>query len=235
MNRLYTVLRSALVLAIFCVVFIPSTALAASANETYTGIQDNNSKQISVPETAMLKASARGEELNSKQDVQDKDIWSSILNVFAGLAVFTTGIVAGTVFAYANSVMPGLRNSDDRTFVLSIRHLTSSVANPAFLIMSNGALIAQIGFVVVAVYLQLFDMVILGSIALTLYIATLLITFLGNLPLNKAIISAELPKSESKWHELRVRFESRWTLLNHLRTLTCILSVSALIVALLIN
>ncbi|PEX41418.1 hypothetical protein COJ42_16905 [Bacillus cereus] len=34
------------------------------------------------------------------------------------------------------------------------------------------------------------------------------------------------------WDELRVRFESRWTLLNHSRTLTCILSVSALLVAL---
>lgn len=235
MKPLYTAWRLALVVGFFCVVFIPSTALAASVNEIYTEIHDNNSKQISVPKTTMLKASTMSEELNSKQDVQDKDIWSSILNVFAGIAVFTTGIVAGTVFAYANSVMPGLRNSDDRTFVLSIRHLTSSVANPAFLIMSNGALIAQIGFLAVAVSLQQFDKIILGSIALIFYVATLLITFLGNLPLNKAIISAELPKSESKWHELRVRFESRWTSLNHMRTLSCILSVSVLIVAVLIN
>ncbi|WP_255551362.1 DUF1772 domain-containing protein [Sporosarcina sp. E16_8] len=119
--------------------------------------------------------------------------------------------------------MPGLRNSDDRTFVLSIRHLTSSVANPIFLLISNGALIAQIGFVVLAGSLQQFDKVVLGSIASIFYVATLLITFLGNLPLNKAIISAELPESGSQWNELRVRFESRWTLLNHLRTLTCIL------------
>lgn len=156
-------------------------------------------------------------------------------NIFAGLAILTTGIVAGTVFAYANSVMPGLRKSDDRTFVLSVRHLTSSVANPIFLIISNGALIAQIGFAVVAVYLQRFDTVVLGSIALISYVATLLVTFLGNLPLNKAIISAELPTSDSGWHKLRTQFESRWTSLNLLRTLTCILSVSMLLVALLIN
>ncbi|MFA2642280.1 DUF1772 domain-containing protein [Bacillus cereus] len=100
--------------------------------------------------------------------------------------------------------------------------------------MSNGALIAQIGFVVLAVYLQQFDTVVLGVIAVIGYVATLLITFTGNLPMNKAIISAKLPVRDSGWAELRVRFESRWTLLNHLRTLTCILSVSALLVALLI-
>ncbi|WP_369824983.1 anthrone oxygenase family protein [Sporosarcina sp. P13] len=113
--------------------------------------------------------------------------------------------------------------------------MTSSVANPIFLFISNGALIAQIGFVLLAVSLQQFDQVVLGSIALIFYAATLLITFSGNLPLNKAIISAELPASDSEWNEHRVRFEARWTLLNHLRTLTCILSVSVLVVALLIN
>ncbi|MGE0993270.1 anthrone oxygenase family protein [Bacillus sp. GMa5/2] len=71
--------------------------------------------------------------------------------------------------------------------------------------------------------------------ALISYVATLLITFTGNLPMNRVIISAELPVRDSGWAELRVRFESRWTLLNHLRTLTCMLSVSALLVALLIH
>lgn len=231
MNELYKIFRAVLALVIICVLLIPSIAFAASENVTY----DNYSKKISVPETTMLKANALSEGLDSKQDTQEKDTWLSIFNALAFLAVLTTSIVAGIVFAYSNSVMPGLRNSDDRTFVLSVRHLTSSVANPIFLIISNGALIAQIGFVVLAFYLQQFDKVVLGSIALIGYVATLLITFKGNLPLNRAIISAELPAIDSGWQELRVRFESRWLLFNHLRTLTCILSVSALLVALLIN
>ncbi len=158
-----------------------------------------------------------------------------LFNVFVGLSILTTGVVAGTVFAYGNSVMPGLKSSDDRTFVLSIRHLTSSVANPMFLFFSNGALVAQIGFVVLAIILQQSDKVVLGSIALVFYVATLLITFLGNLPLNKAIINADLPTSDSKWNSFRVKFESRWTFWNHARTITCFLSVSLLIVAMLIN
>ncbi|MCH4569926.1 DUF1772 domain-containing protein [Bacillus sp. ES1-5] len=131
-------------------------------------------------------------------------------NFLAFLAILTTSIVAGTVFAYSNSVMPGLRNSDDRTFVLSVRHFTSAVANPIFLFMSNGALIAQIGFVVLAVYLQQFDTVVLGVIAVIGYVATLLITFTGNLPMNKAIISAKLPVRDSGWAELNLESD-----LNH--------------------
>ena len=202
MNGLSKEIRAVLALVIFCVLLIPSIALAASENVTNIEIDDNFSKKISVTETAMLKTIALSEGLDSKQDVQEKDTWLSFFNVLAFLAVLTTSIVAGIVFAYSNSVMPGLRKSDDRTFVLSVRHLTSSVANPIFLITSNGALIAQIGFVVLAVYLQQFDKVILGSIALIGYIATLLITFLGNLPLNRAIISAKLPARESGWNEL---------------------------------
>ncbi|MHA6261352.1 anthrone oxygenase family protein [Sporosarcina sp. CAU 1771] len=234
MNGFYTVLRAAFILVILSVLLIPSPALATSENVPYASVDASFSKQISVPEKTTRIANAFSEGVNSKEDLENKGVWSSFFKVLIGLAVLTTSIVAGTVFAYANSVMPGLRKSDDRTFVLSIRHLTSSVANPIFLIISNGALLTQIGFFVLAVFLQQFEKFVIGSIALIFYVATLLITFLGNLPLNKEIISAELPESDSGWHELRVRFESRWTLLNHLRTLTCILSASALVVALLI-
>ncbi|HLQ83864.1 MAG TPA: anthrone oxygenase family protein [Pseudogracilibacillus sp.] len=158
-----------------------------------------------------------------------------LFTIFLGLSILSTGVVAGTVFAYGNSVMPGLKHADDRTFVLSIRHLTSSVANPMFLMFSNGALVTQIGFVILAIILQKSNAVILGSVALVFYVATLLITFLGNLPLNKAIINADIPTNDSKWNELRVQFESRWTFWNHARTITCIISVSLIILALLIN
>lgn len=158
-------------------------------------------------------------------------------DILAFIAILTTSLVAGTVFAYGNSVLPGLRQADHKTFVLSIRHLTSSVSNWIFLSISQGALIGQIGFIAVAVYLKEYDKVIIGSIAVVFYVATLLTTFLGNLPLNNAIISAELPKTDGDagWQQLREKFEFPWIRLNHLRTVTCIISASALLVALLIN
>jgi len=235
MNNLYTVFRAAFVVLFLSVLLIPSVTLATSKNVTHTEIDDNPSIQTIASESTTLSENTLDEGLNSAQDIQVQDNPSLFFKVIAGLAVLTTGLVAGIVLAYSNSVMPGLRKSDDRTFVLSIKHMTSSVANPIFLVISNGALLAQIAFVVLAVVSQQFSQIILGSVALVFYVATLLITFLGNLPLNKAIISAELPESDSGWNKLRVQFESRWTSLNHLRTLTCILSVSALLVALLIK
>lgn len=230
MNGLFTGFRA--VLVIFCLSLLPSTAFA-SDNVPHPEMNDLPLQQFNFSQPVALKSTELSEGLMAEQNEPIEDNKSLLFTVLAGLAVLTTGMMAGIVFAYANSVMPGLRKAEDRTFVLAIRHLTSSVANPLFLIISNGALLAQIGFIVVAVLMQQSSQIVLGSIALIFYIATLLITFLGNLPLNKAIISAELPASDAKWNELRVRFESSWTLLNNLRTITCILSVSTLIVALL--
>ncbi|TRZ39219.1 DUF1772 domain-containing protein (plasmid) [Niallia circulans] len=157
-----------------------------------------------------------------------------LFNVSAFLAVVTTGIVTGTVFAYGNSVMPGLKQTDDRTFVLAVRKLNSSVDNIVFLLISNFALIAQI-ILVIVVYVNQLAGTIFYVLALIGYISTLLITFLGNLPLNKAIISAELPTDELGWIKLRSSFESRWTSLNNLRTLTCLLSVTGLLIAIFIG
>ncbi|WP_233191050.1 DUF1772 domain-containing protein [Sporosarcina sp. P20a] len=229
MNGLFTGFRA--VLVIFCVLLLPSIAFA-SDHVPHSEMYDHQLQQYSFSQPTALKSTELSEGLMAEQIEPIEDTKSLLFTVLACLAVLTTGMMAGIVFAYANSVMPGLRKADDRTFVLASRHLTSSVANPLFLIISNSALIVQIGFIVVAVLAQQFDQVVLGSIALIFYIATLLITFLGNLPLNKAIISAELPASDAKWNKLRVRFESSWTRLNNLRTITCILSVSTLIIAL---
>ncbi|PQP81057.1 DUF1772 domain-containing protein [Paenibacillus sp. PCH8] len=147
------------------------------------------------------------------------------IQISALLSILTTSIIAGTVFAYANSVMPGLRKGEDQTFVLAVRQLNSSVNNPIFLLVSNGALVAQIVFISLTIYTQDTHQIIWCSLALGAYIATLLITFMGNLPLNKEIIDAEIPQEDKGWEPLRTKFESRWTKLNLLRTITCILSV----------
>lgn len=156
-----------------------------------------------------------------------------LFNITMFLSIITTGIVTGTVFAYANSVMPGLKKADDRTFVLTNRLLNASVDNPIFLAVSNIALIAQIGSLLFAISLQQSNLIFLFGFALLGYVATLLITILGNLPLNRKIITANIPKNDNGWKELREQFEHRWRHFNLLRTLTCLASVSILIIALL--
>ncbi|MDM2518036.1 hypothetical protein PP538_09015 [Mycobacteroides abscessus] len=100
----------------------------------------------------------------------------TIMAVAMAVAIVTTGLVAGTVFAYSNSVMPGLRKIDDRSMVLAIRALVSSVANPVFLCVSALALVSQLVSVVLAFTAgtSLALPVVLG---LVLYLLTLALTY----------------------------------------------------------
>lgn len=148
------------------------------------------------------------------------------------IAIISTSVVAGTVFAYLNSVMPGLRNADDRTFVLANRYLNVAVDNPTFLIISNLALVAQIGLVVFSALILNTMLTVILSFSLLAYIVTLLITFMGNLPLNKTIIKASLKQSDSGWKQLRDGFENQWKFFNLLRNLSCFISLILIIIAL---
>ena len=61
------------------------------------------------------------------------DTWRTALLLAATL---TTGLVAGTFALYAHTVMPGLRRTDDRTFVgalvLAVAAAAATLGEPAF-------------------------------------------------------------------------------------------------------
>lgn len=153
-------------------------------------------------------------------------------SITISLSLLTTSVVAGTVFAYSNSVMPGLRKADDRTFVLANRFLNAAVDNPIFLIISNLALVAQIGLVIFSALMLNTPFTVIFSFALLAYIVTLLITFIGNLPLNRTIINASLKQSDDDWKKLRNGFENRWKFFNLLRNLSCFTSLILIIITL---
>ena len=58
------------------------------------------------------------------------DTWRTALLLAATL---TTGLVAGTFALYAHTVMPGLRRTDDRTFVSAFQALDRAIINPWFM------------------------------------------------------------------------------------------------------
>src|SRR6266566_3074939 len=53
-------------------------------------------------------------------------------------ATLTMGLVAGAFALYANSIMPGLRKTDDRTFVTAFQQLDRAIINPWFMITAFG-------------------------------------------------------------------------------------------------
>jgi uncharacterized membrane protein len=56
-------------------------------------------------------------------------------------ATLTTGLMAGVFGIYSNAIMPGLRRTDDRTFVTAFQSIDRAIINPAFMATFLGALV----------------------------------------------------------------------------------------------
>src|SRR5256886_16521324 len=57
-------------------------------------------------------------------------------------AVLSMGMATGAFALYANSIMPGLRKTDDRTFVTAFQQLDRAIINPWFMITAFGGAFA---------------------------------------------------------------------------------------------
>ena len=127
------------------------------------------------------------------------------------------GVMAGVFFTYSVAVMPGLRRTDDRTFVGAFQSMDRSIERaPTFLALFGG-----LACVVVAAGLHLGD----GHrsalpwliAAAVLYGAVVIITGAVNVPRNTAIKAAGDPATIDLG-AVRDRFdEVLWTRWNHLR------------------
>lgn len=156
---------------------------------------------------------------------------ASVLTVMLGVSSITLGLMSGIVFAYANSVMPGLARAGDRTFVEACRHMNKVITNPAFLVVSNLALVATLAAAALGFLAGDFVVGVFSMVAVLAYGTTLAVTFGGNLPLNTRLISAELGDAED-YALARRNFEVTWTRLNLVRTATCIVALCSAVTAL---
>ena len=127
-------------------------------------------------------------------------------------ATLTVGLTAGLFVGYACSVMPGLRRTDDRTFVAAMRAFNVAILNAWFLVCFVGGLV----FTALAALLH----TPAGSRAplpwlvagLALYAATVIITGRVNVPLNQRLARPGEPAA------LRAAFEARWVRWHLVRT-----------------
>jgi uncharacterized membrane protein len=151
-------------------------------------------------------------------------ILGSDVEVFRGAvliaATITTGLVTGVFFAYANSIMPGLRTTDDRTFVSAFQALDRAIINPLFMVCFFGALVLT--GLAAALQFGADNRAVLpwGLAAFVLYLAAVVITSAVNVPLNDAIKAAGDPDGIDDLAAVRRRFnEGKWAAWNVVRTL----------------
>lgn len=150
-------------------------------------------------------------------------------------ATITTGITAGVLAAFALSVMPGIRGTDDRVFVDVMNRMNTAILNGWFMTAFLGGLV----FSGVALILHWrgdarpgVPWIIAG---LGLYLVMFIITRAINVPLNDKLLAAG--KSSTGLSDLvaaRNDFEGPWVVWNILRTVANTAALGCLVYALIV-
>jgi uncharacterized membrane protein len=133
-------------------------------------------------------------------------------------ATMTMGLMAGVFGLYAHAIMPGLHQTDDRTFVGAFQEIDKAVVKPWFMPFFVGAVVFT-GLAAV-LYLRRDGRSVLPWIvaALVLYLAVFVITIAVNVPLNDDIKAAGHPDRIANLAAVRDRFdEARWAAWNIVR------------------
>ena len=123
-------------------------------------------------------------------------------------ATVTTGMVAGVFALYAHTIMPGLTDTDDRTFVGAFQAIDRAIINPLFMLTFLGALVLT-GASGVLLRRDGGGALPWVAVAFALYLVTFLITIAVNVPLNDAIKAAgdpdriDLATVRADFHEAR--------------------------------
>jgi uncharacterized membrane protein len=137
------------------------------------------------------------------------------------VATITTGLMAGVFAIYANAIMPGLRRTDDRTFVRAFQSIDTAIVNPLFLTTFLGAL-ASAGVAALAHIPDGERSVLPWCIAaFALYLFAVVSTIAVNVPLNDGLKAAGDPDRISDLAAVRERFdEPKWSRWNLARAVT---------------
>jgi uncharacterized membrane protein len=128
-------------------------------------------------------------------------------------ATLTMGLVTGAFALYAHAIMPGLKTTDDRTFVAAFQALDRAIVNPWFMLTG---FLGALGFTAAAAALNLGrDPLPWVAAALIAYAIVVAITLAVHVPLNDAIKAA----GDADPAGAREAFdEGRWAAWNLVRT-----------------
>lgn len=144
------------------------------------------------------------------------------------------GLMAGAFAIYAHTIMPGLRKTDDRTFVGAFQAMDRAIMNPWFL---GGGFLGALVFTLAATITHLGHAASLPTaLALASYVVTFVVTMAVNVPLNDALKRAGDPDRIANLAAVRAAFnEARWARFNLLRTVLCTTSFALLTWALVLH
>ena len=139
------------------------------------------------------------------------------------VAAISLGLMAGVFGLYANTIMPGLRRTDDRTFVGAFQAIDGAIINPLFMATFVGALLST-GLAVALHFPDDVRSVLPWCIAaFVLYLWVFVSTIAVNVPLNDGLKAAGDPDHIDDLAAVRARFqETKWIRWNLVRAVASI-------------
>jgi uncharacterized membrane protein len=154
------------------------------------------------------------------------DVLREVVLIAATLAM---GLMAGVFGIYSNAIMPGLRRTDDRTFVAAFQSIDRAIINPAFMATFLGALVLTA--LAALLHLTAEGRPLLPWIvaAFVLYLFVFVVTIRVNVPRNNEIKAVGDVDRLTDPRGVRERFdEARWVRWNHVRAFASILAFGLL-------
>ncbi|MFI9506161.1 DUF1772 domain-containing protein [Nocardia sp. NPDC052566] len=135
------------------------------------------------------------------------------------IAVVVTGLLAGTYYAYATSVMLAMRRLDDKTFVEVFNKINDVIVNPVFMLSFLGSV--GLSILAGAFYLRadLRSVLLWIGVGVVLNILSLVVSAVFNIPLNNHLATANDATGAVDFAGLRKDFETPWVAWNIVRGL----------------
>ncbi|HVH23747.1 MAG TPA: anthrone oxygenase family protein [Pseudonocardia sp.] len=148
---------------------------------------------------------------------------STVTEPLTMAAAVATGLIAGLFFFCSVALMPALARLDQSAGIRAMQAINVVIVRPLFLLVFLGA---AVGTGVLA----LLAPEPLHLVAAACYlIGVIVVSATANIPLNNSLdaVAADSAEGERLWQ----RYLSRWTVWNHVRTLTATAATLALILA----
>ncbi|QIS13065.1 DUF1772 domain-containing protein [Nocardia arthritidis] len=148
------------------------------------------------------------------------------------LALISTGLLAGTYYAYATSVMLALGKFDDKTFVDVMNKISVVIVNPLFMLSFLGSVGLSIAAALCYLRADLRPVLFWIGAAVLLNILSLVVSSAFNIPLNNHLATANDAAGAVDYAGLRKDFEMPWQVWNIVRGLINTAALATLSMAL---
>lgn len=151
------------------------------------------------------------------------------------IAILLTGLSAGLFYAWQVSVIPGTKLTQDSTYIETMQKINRAIINPPFILIFLGSFLIQIMSVILYWNTEMSLWLILSA-TLVYGAGTVMVTGLGNVPLNDALDELQFNElSKEEISKERHDYEVQWNRLHLIRTVFAVLSFMLLLIAAFIN